>query len=88
MERYAQITSRHIGEDFQSFRVRDAAGGLGFAVLSFLHAELIPGIELILDIIKFKEDLKDADVLITGEGCLDSQTAIGKSSDRSCAICT
>ena len=42
------------------------------------HAELIPGIELILDIIKFKEDLKDADVLITGEGCLDSQTAMGK----------
>lgn len=78
MEHYAQITSRHIGEDFSKFRGVGAAGGLGFAVLSFLHAELIPGIELILDIIKFKEDLKDADVLITGEGCLDSQTAMGK----------
>lgn len=78
MEHYAQITSRHIGEDFSKFRGAGAAGGLGFAVLSFLHAELIPGIELILDIIKFKEDLKDADVLITGEGCLDSQTAMGK----------
>lgn len=78
MEHYAQITSRHTGEDFSKFRGAGAAGGLGFAVLSFLHAELIPGIELILDIIKFKEDLKDADVLITGEGCLDSQTAMGK----------
>lgn len=78
MEHYAQITSRHTSEDFSKFRGAGAAGGLGFAVLSFLHAELIPGIELILDIIKFKEDLKDADVLITGEGCLDSQTAMGK----------
>ena len=78
MEHYAQITSRHTGEDFSKFRGAGAAGGLGFAVLSFLHAELIPGIELILDIINFKEDLKDADVLITGEGCLDSQTAMGK----------
>ena len=78
MEHYAQIASRYTGEDFSKFRGAGAAGGLGFAVLSFLHAELIPGIELILDIIKFKEDLKDADVLITGEGCLDSQTAMGK----------
>ena len=77
MGHYAQITSEHIVKIFQSSGCR-TAGGLGFAVLSFLHAELIPGIELILDIAKFKEDLKRCGCINHREGCLDSQTAMGK----------
>ena len=55
-----------------------AAGGLGFAFRSYLRGELVPGIELVLDALDIATDLKSADVLITGEGRLDSQTAQGK----------
>ena len=56
-----------------------AAGGLGFAFLSYLDAELTPGIELILDAVGLEEEVKDADVVVTGEGRLDHQTAMGLS---------
>ncbi len=55
-----------------------AAGGLGFAFLAFLGAELVPGIELILDAIRLENELQDADYVLTGEGRLDGQTAMGK----------
>jgi glycerate kinase len=55
-----------------------AAGGLGAALLGFCHAELKSGIELILDAMQFDELVKDADLVITGEGRLDHQTLYGK----------
>ncbi|MBQ7723897.1 MAG: glycerate kinase, partial [Selenomonadaceae bacterium] len=55
-----------------------AAGGLGFAFRSYLRGELLPGVELVLDALDIAQDLKSADVVITGEGRLDSQTAQGK----------
>lgn len=55
-----------------------AAGGLGFAFLTFANAKLQSGIDLILKETKLQEEIKDADIVITGEGCLDHQTAMGK----------
>ncbi len=55
-----------------------AAGGLGFAFRSYLRGSLLPGVELVLDALNIAEDLKTADVVITGEGRLDFQTAQGK----------
>lgn len=55
-----------------------AAGGLGFAFLTFTNARLQSGIDLILNETKLEEEIKDADIVITGEGCLDHQTAMGK----------
>lgn len=55
-----------------------AAGGIGFAFLSFLGGVLMPGVELVLEATKLEECIKDADVVITGEGRLDAQTAMGK----------
>lgn len=55
-----------------------AAGGLGFALLTFLKAELRPGIELILEKQNFDALLEGADFVITGEGRIDSQTTQGK----------
>ena len=55
-----------------------AAGGLGYAFHGFLNGVLIPGVQLILDAINIKEDLKNADILITGEGQIDFQTSMGK----------
>lgn len=55
-----------------------AAGGIGAAFALFLHATMQSGAETILELCHFKELIKDADLVITGEGCLDSQTASGK----------
>jgi glycerate kinase len=55
-----------------------AAGGVGFAALALLGAELQPGIELVLDLVGFHQQLEGLDLLITGEGALDEQTLHGK----------
>lgn len=55
-----------------------AAGGLGFAFLAYLNGSLEPGVDLILTQTKLEEYIKDADVVVTGEGRLDFQTAMGK----------
>ena len=55
-----------------------AAGGLGFGLMAYLHASLEPGTELILRETGIADAVRDADLVITGEGCLDAQTAMGK----------
>lgn len=55
-----------------------AAGGLGYAFKNYLHANLKSGIELILKKIKAEDYIKEADLVITGEGKIDFQTAMGK----------
>lgn len=55
-----------------------AAGGLGFALMYFLNAHLESGIDLIIRETKLEEAVRTADIVITGEGCLDGQTAMGK----------
>ncbi len=55
-----------------------ASGGLGAGLMAFLDAEIQSGIEIVLDIVKFDEKIKDADYIITGEGKLDVQTINGK----------
>lgn len=55
-----------------------AAGGLGFAFLTFTNAELESGIRIILDETQLEDYIKDADIVITGEGRLDAQTVMGK----------
>lgn len=55
-----------------------AAGGLGYAFHGFLKAQLEPGVSLILKAIGIEDKLREADVLITGEGRMDFQTSMGK----------
>lgn len=55
-----------------------AAGGLGFAFRTFLHGNLEPGINIVLDEIGIESQLKTADIILTGEGRLDGQTIRGK----------
>ena len=78
MAHYAQITADTFGCDHADAKGAGAAGGLGFAFLSFLGASLTPGIDLILNAVGLEAELKDADVAVTGEGRLDHQTAMGK----------
>lgn len=55
-----------------------AAGGLGFGLMSYLHAELKSGIDILLDIVDFDRQIQGADWVITGEGKSDEQTLMGK----------
>lgn len=55
-----------------------AAGGLGFGFMAFMNAHLARGIDMVMDVIGFDEIIKDADLIITGEGKIDSQTLAGK----------
>ena len=55
-----------------------AAGGLGFGFIAFLNASLERGIDMVLDAIDFDNIIRDADLIITGEGKIDSQTLTGK----------
>ena len=55
-----------------------AAGGLGFGFREFLGGELKSGVEIVLEETRFGEFIRDADVVVTGEGRLDSQTVMGK----------
>ncbi len=55
-----------------------AAGGLGFGLLTFLNASLLSGVDIVLNRINLNEKLKDASLVITGEGKIDAQTSKGK----------
>ena len=78
MAHFASVTSKTLGNDYRDTPGAGAAGGLGFAFLSYIGAALIPGIELILNAVGLEQELSDADVVVTGEGRLDFQTAMGK----------
>lgn len=55
-----------------------AAGGMGAALCAFMDADLLPGIDCVLDLLQFNQALKDVDFVITGEGRLDTQSLAGK----------
>ena len=79
MLHFAQKTTEHFGRDNSLKEGAGAAGGLGHAFLSYLpNAELKSGIEIVLRAIGLEKEVKDADIVVTGEGRLDSQTAMGK----------
>lgn len=78
MAHFADVTETTLNCAYKNYPGAGAAGGLGFAFLSYLHASLSPGVELILDAINLSDALNDADIVVTGEGQLDRQTAMGK----------
>lgn len=78
MAHFARVTSESLENDYMNTPGAGAAGGLGFAFLAYVGATLTPGIELILDAVGLEDELSGADVVVTGEGRLDFQTAMGK----------
>ena len=76
---FADATAAWSGKDCREAPGAGAAGGLGFAFLSYLpHAELRSGIGLVLEAVGLKEAAADADFVLTGEGRIDRQTRMGK----------
>ena len=78
LENYANIAKSVSKKADKDLAGAGAAGGLGFAFASFMNAELESGVKIVLEETRLEEFLKDADIVVTGEGRLDSQTVMGK----------
>lgn len=80
MAHYAAVTAEYVpaGKADVLFPGAGAAGGLGFAFRAFTNAVLQSGIRIVLEETRLEEKIKAADYVITGEGRLDAQTAMGK----------
>ena len=75
---YRDVIKKEFGIDCDTVEGSGAAGGLGAALNVFLGGKMQSGIETVLQLIDFDEKLKGADIVITGEGCTDSQSVGGK----------
>jgi glycerate 2-kinase len=78
LENFRQVLLSTMGIDVQEIPGSGAAGGAGAALAVFCKAEMRPGIDVVLDAIHFDDNVRGADLVITGEGCLDDQTSSGK----------
>lgn len=78
IKKFAEIVENQLGLTGAEMSGAGAAGGLGYAFHAFLGGTLERGTDLILDAVKIENELATADILITGEGRLDFQTAMGK----------
>ncbi len=78
MKNYAAVIRDKLGKDVDQIPGTGAAGGLGAALCVFLHATLKSGIETVLDLIDFDGLLEGTDLVVTGEGRIDWQSAFGK----------
>lgn len=78
LQHYALKTKHYNHTDYMDYPGTGAAGGLGFAFLSYLPSKLVSGIDLVLDFIDFDTKIKGADLIITGEGKMDQQSLMNK----------
>jgi glycerate 2-kinase len=78
LDHYALIVERDLGRAVRDLPGAGAAGGLGAGMLAFLNARLRPGAQIVLEAVGLEELMRGADLVITAEGRLDSQTAYGK----------
>ena len=78
LAQFAAIIERDLGKKVANIPGAGAAGGTGAGLIAFLNAELVPGAELVVNASGFDSALEGADLVITGEGRIDAQTAYGK----------
>jgi glycerate 2-kinase len=78
LTRFAAVTASVTGLHLAGAAGAGAAGGTGFGALAYLGAKLVPGVDLVLDLIGFDDALAGAGLVVTGEGSMDSQSLGGK----------
>lgn len=78
LEHYAQLIARDLDIQVLELAGGGAAGGMGAGLYAFCGAQLRQGIEIVTDALKLDHQIADADLVITGEGRIDSQTIHGK----------
>ena len=77
-EHFAQAVKDRLGRNYAAYPGAGAAGGLGYAFLCFLDARIERGIDIVLEMAGMEAAIRGADFVVTGEGRIDSQTAMGK----------
>ena len=75
---FADVLRRQHDIEADTVKGAGAAGGLGDGLIAFLQAEIQSGIDVVLDTLSFSDQIRDADLVITGEGQIDGQTIFGK----------
>lgn len=75
---YAHFVDSRCGYDASMTEGTGAAGGVGYAFVALMGCALKRGIDLFLEMVKFRDVVADAGLVVTGEGCVDSQTLMGK----------
>jgi len=78
LSRLADVVAKEFGFDHRHEPGAGAAGGLGFGLMSFCGAKVRPGFDVVAEAVGLESKIKDADIVITGEGSLDRQTLEGK----------
>ena len=78
LRQLAFCSAQALGKDLSQTPGAGAAGGMGFALKAFCNAELVSGIDCILDAARFSERAQAADLIVTGEGKMDAQSLMGK----------
>ena len=78
LKNYSKIVKEKYPDADCEYPGTGAAGGLGYAFFNFTNSKLESGIKIVLDETKLEEYVKDADIVVTGEGRLDHQTVMGK----------
>lgn len=78
LNHYANLVEANLGISIKNVAGSGAAGGLGFGLMAFAGAKLQSGVELIIEQSRLAEKIAQADYVLTGEGKIDSQTALGK----------
>jgi len=78
LDQWADVVAATTGADLRATPGAGAAGGVGFAAIAVLGAALRPGVELVIELMHFADQLAHADLVVTGEGSLDEQTLHGK----------
>lgn len=78
MAQYAEKVKSVLPCSDPAFPGAGAAGGLGFAMMSFLHGTMHRGIDLVIEHSGLRDKIRTVDLVVTGEGCIDGQTSTGK----------
>jgi glycerate kinase len=78
LAKLADVVLKEFGVNYRDEPGAGAAGGLAFGLMSFCGAKIRPGFEVVAEAADFESKMKNADVVITGEGSLDRQTLEGK----------
>lgn len=78
LENLADVAAAELGSDWRESPGAGAAGGLGFGLLTFCGAEIRSGFAEVARVSRLDEAVAEADIVITGEGCIDAQTCEGK----------
>jgi len=78
LENWAKLLQQETGKDFRNIKGAGAAGGMALPLMAFANAEIVPGADFVLQQLNFDTHIKWADIVLTGEGKIDSQTLNNK----------